>query len=300
MISDPSADLSPSRASSAHAEVLGSLAELCRDGPIVVLTGAGCSTESGIPDYRGPETAARARNPMEYKAFVGDAASRQRYWSRSLVGWPRVGRAQPNPAHLALATLEERGLVAGLITQNVDGLHRRGGSRRLIELHGDLERVVCIGCRRASSRDVLQRRLRAANPSALAAEVREIAPDGDAVLAIDHSAFEVPACEGCGGVLKPDVVFFGEAVPLERVRAAEEMVDHARALLVVGTSLAVYSGLRFVRRARARGLPCALINLGPPMRGAELFDLHVDEHAGRVLPELATVMTGQAQEPSRS
>jgi NAD-dependent deacetylase sirtuin 4 len=258
---------------------------LFQRGGVVVLTGAGCSTESGIPDYRGPETARRARNPIQFKSFVQSEEGRQRYWSRSAEGWPKIRDARPNPAHHALAALEHGGWISHLITQNVDRLHQKAGSRRVTELHGALAVVRCLACRGTWDRDRHQARLLAANPGAGRAAGVEAAPDGDAEL--DRGAgvgFVVPGCEECGGVLKPDVVFFGEAVPAERVTEAREAVDAASALVAVGTSLAVFSGLRFVRQARARGIPTALINLGPPARGVEYFDVHVDGAAGVLLP----------------
>lgn len=261
---------------------------------LVVLTGAGCSTESGIPDYRGPGTAARARSPIEYRAFVGQEAARRRYWARSFVGWPRMRRSLPNAGHLALAALEHAGMVVGLVTQNVDGLHGVAGSSRVIELHGALDRVVCLGCRATSARADMQERLARLNPELANASPLEVAPDGDAAVEIDLERFVVPACEACGGVLKPDVVFFGEAVPRERVAATEAWIAEAQALLVVGSSLAVYSGLRVVKGARARGLPCALVNLGPPMRGAEYFVTHADRAAGALLPRLAAMLGAPA------
>lgn len=257
-----------------------------RERRVAVLTGAGCSTESGIPDYRGPETRARARNPIQYRSFVDDVAARRRYWSRSLLGWPRIARAAPNAGHHALAALERAGRVVGLVTQNVDRLHTRAGSAP-VELHGALAEVRCLSCRAVTTRDALQARLIGDNPDYARLTSDEVAPDGDVQLEVDLTRFVVPACEACGGVLKPDVVFFGEAVPPERVAACEDAVDRADALLVVGSSLAVYSGLRVVRRAVARGLPCALVNLGPPERGHELFEIHVDANAGDVLTRLA-------------
>jgi NAD-dependent SIR2 family protein deacetylase len=266
---------------------LSRILDLLRAGGVVALTGAGCSTESGIPDYRGPETARRARNPIQYQAFVRTAEGRQRYWSRSVAGWPRIRDAAPNATHQALADLEARGVVTHLLTQNVDRLHAKAGSRRVTELHGTLAVVRCLGCEARSDREALQTRLLAANPEAGRARAMEVAPDGDADL--DAGAglgFVVPGCEACGGTLKPDVVFFGEAVPADRVAEGTEAVAKARALLVVGSSLAVFSGLRYVRQARALGLPTALLNLGPPARGAELFDVHADGLAGPALSEL--------------
>lgn len=269
---------------------LAALIELVRDRRVAVLTGAGCSTESGIPDYRGPETRARARNPIQYRAFVGDAAARRRYWARSLVGWPRIRQAAPNAAHRALAALEASGVVSGLVTQNVDRLHSLAGSRAPIELHGALADVRCLECDKIVARDEFQLRLVAANPEHAAARPAEIAPDGDAVVAADLDTFVIPACQACGGVMKPDVVFFGEAVPRARVAASEAIVDAADVLLVVGSSLAVYSGLRFVRRAASRGMPCALVNLGAVERGGEHFRVHVDAPAGQTLGALADAL----------
>lgn len=269
---------------------LAELARLASRGGLVVLTGAGCSTESGIPDYRGPETARRARNPIQYRGFVGDPDGRRRYWSRSYLGWPRIRDAEPNRAHLALAALERRGLVPHLITQNVDRLHQKAGTREVTELHGALAEVRCLQCQARVDRERLQGELSALNPRANAIG-GEAAPDGDADLLDGAGAdFRVPDCLSCGGVLKPDVVFFGEAVPAPRVERAREAIDAARALLVVGSSLAVYSGLRFVKQARARGIPTALVNLGPPARGLELFDLVIDAAAGPTLAAVASAI----------
>ncbi len=235
------------------------LRRLFDTGRVVVLTGAGCSTESGIPDYRGPETARRARNPIQFKAFVQGEEGRQRYWSRSVEGWPKIRDAFPNAGHLALAELEQRGRISHLITQNVDRLHHKAGSRRVTELHGALAVVRCLGCGARWDREAYQGRLLAANPGAGRTRDIEAAPDGDADL--DAGAglgFVVPGCEACDGVLKPDVVFFGEAVPADRVQEARAAVDTASALVAVGTSLAVFSGLRFVRQAKARGIPTLL------------------------------------------
>lgn len=269
---------------------LSPLVDLVCRGGLVVLTGAGCSTESGIPDYRGPETARRARNPIQYRGFVGDSDGRRRYWSRSFLGWPRIRDARPNAAHLALATLERRGVLTHLVTQNVDRLHHKAGSREVTELHGALAEVRCLGCQARLDRERLQVELAALNPRASAIG-GEAAPDGDADLLDGAGAeFQVPDCRDCGGVLKPDVVFFGEAVPMPRVERARVAVDAAKGLLVVGSSLAVYSGLRFVKQARARGIPTALVNLGPPARGLELFDLVLDAPAGATLSAVASAI----------
>jgi len=264
-----------------------------QSGSIAVLTGAGCSTESGIPDYRGPETRRRARNPIQYRGFVDDEANRRRYWARSVIGWPRIRSARPNHGHYALASLEARGIVRGVVTQNVDRLHSAAGSERVVELHGALADVRCLECDDIEPRDALQQRLIAKNRDWLERRVEsarqvESAPDGDAELGGDaHASFEIAGCRTCGGVLKPDVVFFGENARSEVVEAAFALVDDADALMVVGSSLAVYSGLRFVKRAASDGKPVALVNLGPTMRGMEHVDLHVDARAGETLSRLA-------------
>lgn len=265
---------------------LAELARLLAGRRVAALTGAGCSTESGIPDYRGPETARRARNPVQYRAFLDSAAARRRYWARSFLGWPRMAAARPNPAHLALAALERAGALAGVITQNVDRLHHAAGSARVIELHGALSEVRCLGCGAIEHRDSVQARLAVLNPGFAAWRV-EHAPDGDAELDGEIvERFAVAACLACGGVLKPGVVFFGESVPAPVVEAARALLDESEALLVVGSSLAVFSGYRFVRRASERGLPVAIVNLGPT-RGDAHAQVRVDARCGQVLPALA-------------
>ena len=229
---------------------------------LFVLTGAGCSTGSGIPDYRDEQGAWKRTPPVTYQAFVGDGITRRRYWARSLVGWPRIAQAQPNAAHRALAALEAQGRCSQLLTQNVDGLHQAAGSRAVIDLHGRLDAVVCLGCGASSSRADVQRRLAEANP-AWAGLAAGAAPDGDADLEDrDFATFQVPACDACGGMLKPDVVFFGENVPRARVDAAMVRLAQADAMLVVGSSLMVYSGLRFVHAAVRAQIPVAAVNLG--------------------------------------
>lgn len=229
---------------------------------LFVLTGAGCSTGSGIPDYRDEQGAWKRTPPVTYQAFVGDGITRRRYWARSLVGWPRIAQAQPNAAHRALAALEAQGRCSQLLTQNVDGLHQAAGSRAVIDLHGRLDAVVCLGCGASSSRADVQRRLAEANP-AWAGLAAGAAPDGDADLEDrDFATFQVPACDACGGMLKPDVVFFGENVPRARVDAAMARLAQADAMLVVGSSLMVYSGLRFVHAAVRAQIPVAAVNLG--------------------------------------
>jgi NAD-dependent SIR2 family protein deacetylase len=261
------------------------LAQLFARGPVCVLTGAGVSTDSGIPDYRGPGTAARARNPVQFREFLRSHAARKRYWARSLVGFPRISRARPNLAHQALAQLEARGRLSGLITQNVDGLHGDAGSRTLVELHGRLREVVCLSCGEVSSRAEHQRALESLNPE-FAREVAEQAPDGDADLERDLDGFRTLDCQACGGVLKPHVVFFGENVPGPRVDQAYGYLDAAHSLLVVGSSLTVYSGLRFVRRAAEQAKPVAIVNLGPT-RGDVHATLKIDAGSAPVLSMLA-------------
>lgn len=229
---------------------------------VFVLTGAGISTASGIPDYRGADGQWKRRAPVTLQEFLRDPAMRARYWARSFVGWPRVARAQPNAAHRALAALEERGRTTALVTQNVDGLHARAGQRAVIDLHGRIDAVACLDCAARFARAEIQQRLADEHPewSALAAAA---APDGDAdVEGLDLGGFRAPACPSCGGLLKPDVVFFGESVPIERVASARDALERAAAMLVVGSSLTVYSGYRFARVARERGLPLAILTRG--------------------------------------
>lgn len=257
----------------------------------VVLTGAGCSTESGIPDYRGPETRRRARNPIRFHEFIREPHTRRRYWARSTIGWARMEGATPNAAHLALADLEESGALAGIITQNVDRLHHKAGSQRVVELHGALAEVRCLACEATFGRSVLQRRLLALNPGWAERGGAELAPDGDADL--DRAAvegFRTVDCAACGGTLKPNVVFFGENVPRPVYQAALGLMEEAEALLVVGSSLAVYSGYRFVLQAAEAGLPIGFVNLGLPHRGLELASVHVDGRAGQVLSDLLVAM----------
>ncbi|MCP3061437.1 NAD-dependent protein deacetylase [Myxococcus sp. K38C18041901] len=272
------------------AEDVEALASLLRGRRTVVLTGAGCSTESGIPDYRGPGTRARARNPIQHREFLQRPEVRARYWARSLLGWPRFAAARPNAAHQALAALEQGGHVRGLITQNVDRLHHAAGSSRIIELHGALARVRCLDCGAQEARGGLQERLLSLNPD-FTHQVLELRPDGDAELSSEAlQSFQVPACLGCGGTLKPDVVFFGDNVPAPTVADAFSLLEEGDALLVVGSSLAIYSGYRFLVRASERQVPIAILNLGE-CRGVELADLCVEASAGDVLPRLARRLT---------
>jgi len=268
----------------ADAEV-GRLADLVAAGDVMVLSGAGLSTESGIPDYRGPTGALRKGLPMTYQTFTGDAAARQRYWARSQLGWRLIARAVPNAGHRAVAALQHRGLLSAVVTQNVDGLHQAGGATSVVELHGSLDRVVCLGCRQRTPRDELDQRLRAANPG-WQARATAINPDGDAVLTdADTAGFAIVNCRACGGVLKPDVIFFGENVPRARVGECYQLVSQARALLVLGSSLTVMSGYRFVRHAAGEGIPVAIINRGPT-RGDGQASLRLDLPLGRTLTSL--------------
>jgi NAD-dependent SIR2 family protein deacetylase len=255
-------------------------------GDVVVLSGAGLSTESGIPDYRGATGRRRPATPMTYQEFVATPGARQRYWARSHLGWRRIGQSRPNAGHLAVATLEREQLVSGVITQNVDGLHEAAGSQRVVDLHGRLDRVRCLSCGELTSRGELDDRLTDANAGWTAA-VASIKPDGDAEInAADSARFASVDCRRCGGILKPDVVFFGENVPRERVADCYAQVDDARVLLVLGSSLTVMSGLRFVRRAAKAGTPIAIVNQGET-RGDELASVAIDAPLGKTLSELA-------------
>ncbi|GAB7003170.1 hypothetical protein JCM18899A_06410 [Nocardioides sp. AN3] len=256
---------------------------LLRGRPLVVLTGAGLSTDSGIPDYRGP--GAPDRTPMTYQEFVSGEEAQRRYWARSHLGWGRMRAATPNAGHHALAALDP----TLLITQNVDGLHEQAGSRDVVALHGRISDVVCLACRRVSSRADLQRRLDELNPDWAAAHADvAVRPDGDVDLETTDG-FVVPACQKCGGVLKPDVVFFGENVPRDRVEACYAAVDALAgegALLVAGSSLTVMSGLRFARRAARNGTPIVIVNRGAT-RGDDLATYKVDAGCSEFLTELA-------------
>jgi NAD-dependent SIR2 family protein deacetylase len=252
----------------------------------LVLGGAGLSTESGIPDYRGPSGALRRHAPMNYHAFVTDAAARHRYWARSYLGWPQIAQARPNAGHRAVAALQENGVLSGVITQNVDGLHQTAGTRDVLELHGGLDRTVCLACGHRASRHKLHERLRAANPG-FGAAIDEVNPDGDVEMPdAELVDFRMVDCLSCGGgPLKPDVVFFGENVPRERVDLCYQLVEGAGAVLVLGSSLTVLSGFRFVRHAAQHAIPVAIVNQGAT-RGDPLAALCVDAALGLVLPAL--------------
>ncbi|RYV51726.1 NAD-dependent deacetylase [Pengzhenrongella frigida] len=257
---------------------------------LAVLTGAGLSTDSGIPDYRGPDSP--PRTPMTYQQFVADPAFRRHYWARNHVGWAHVHRTLPNAGHRALTALEARGVVVGVITQNVDLLHEEAGTRNVIDLHGRYDRVICLSCATVISRTELAGRLDALNPGFAESIGRvadiEIAPDADAV--IETTAhFTVADCDRCGGLLKPEIVYFGESVPKERVARAFALVDSADALLVAGSSLTVMSGLRFVRHAAKTGQPVVIVNRGAT-RGDPFATLKLDAGTSETLTELAETL----------
>ncbi|XSB72430.1 NAD-dependent protein deacetylase [Xanthomonas translucens pv. undulosa] len=255
---------------------------VARHRRLFVLTGAGCSTDSGIPDYRDAAGDWKRAQPVTYQAFMGELATRQRYWARSLVGWPRFGHARPNATHAALAQLEARGQVELLLTQNVDRLHQAAGSAAVIDLHGRLDVVRCMECERRLPREDFQQQLLQRNPHWATLQAGQ-APDGDADLEdVDFAAFAVPACTQCGGVLKPDVVFFGENVPRERVAAAFAHLQQADAMLVLGSSLMVYSGFRFVQAAAKACMPIAAVNLGRT-RGDDLLSLKLAQPCAQAL-----------------
>lgn len=271
---------------------MDALADVVAAGDVLVLSGAGISTASGIPDYRGPTGALRARLPMTYQVFRADPAARQRYWARSQLGWRTFRRAEPNPAHRAVGAMQGAGLLTGLLTQNVDGLHQAGGATDVVELHGNLDRVMCLRCLARTSRQELDGRLRAANPDWTAEaslRVTQVNPDGDVLLDDQHVAgFQVVDCLECGGILKPDVVFFGENVPPAKVAHCRSLVERARSMLVLGSSLAVMSGLRFVRQAHDLGKPVVIVNQGWT-RGDELATAKVDADLSEVLAPIMRV-----------
>ena len=266
---------------------LAALQALVAEGGVAVLTGAGISTDSGIPDYRGPSGATLRRHaPMTFQVFTTDPVARRRYWARGFLGWRQIGDAEPNGGHRALAALERAGLVDGIVTQNVDGLHQRAGSAHVIDLHGRLDRVVCLDCRAIESRLDVHARLAEANRG-WAATVTAVNPDGDVDVPEEQlDGFAIVDCARCGGVLKPDVVYFGESVPPERVEASVALVDASRALLVLGSSLHVFSGRRFVMRAARDGRPVAIVNQGPT-KGDALATLRIDAPLGPTLDALA-------------
>ena len=272
------------------AAALDALTGLVAGGGVLVLSGAGISTESGIPDYRGPSSTARTASPMTYQTFTGDPVARRRYWARSHLGWRTIGTARPNDGHRAVAALQRHDLLTGVVTQNVDGLHQAAGAVDVTDLHGRLDRVRCLDCGRLSDRAELEARLTAANES-WHAVATGINPDGDVDLpdsALD--GFRLVGCTACHGVLKPDVVFFGETVPPERVAHCYQLLQDSRALLVLGSSLTVMSGHRFVIRAARDGCPVAIVNQGAT-RGDRYAAVTVDAPLGQVLPALVARAT---------
>lgn len=283
----------PETAAPAQEAEIEALARFIATRYPVVLTGAGCSTESGIPDYRGAGARNRDRRPVLYQEFVRSPEARSRYWARSSAGWTRFRGARPNPGHEALAALEGAGAIPGLISQNVDGLHQEAGSREVLELHGSLARVRCLSCGGVESRAAFHGRLQALNPDSpvFHAGVRTLA-DGDAALPeAAHAGFRPAPCLRCGGIAKPDVVFFGESVARTTVDEAWRLFGRGRGLLVVGSSLAVYSGRRFVQRAVADGRPVAIVNLGATRADGDA-QLKVEDRVGRLLPRVAALLTG--------
>jgi NAD-dependent SIR2 family protein deacetylase len=253
---------------------------------ITVLSGAGCSTASGIPDYRDDDGNWKNAKPVQFSDFVSSGKVRKRYWARSFAGWQRIASAEPNAAHAALADLERSGYVHSLITQNVDNLHRRAGSESVIDLHGVLEKIRCLGCDAISNRSDWQARLAERNPD-WDAEVSTFTPDGDAVLTelddLALSNFNVPDCPRCGGTVKPNVVFFGEPVPSQRVNIATKKLHQSEALLVVGSSLMVFSGYRFARLAHEAGIPVVIINRGRT-RADDIATQKLSRDCAQVLP----------------
>jgi NAD-dependent SIR2 family protein deacetylase len=277
------------------------LVEIVGAGRVLVLTGAGISTDSGIPDYRGPTGRRRHADPMTIERFRSSDFERRRYWARSHIGWRTIAAARPNAAHHALTTLERAGLLSGVVTQNVDGLHTAAGTRDVVDLHGRLDRVVCLGCGHRRSRYEIALRLDAVNPGfrdRVTADPAVLRPDGDVVISDDHvGVFNLVRCRRCGGDFKPDVVYFGESVPRERFQRSLAKLEQARALLVLGSSLAVGSGYRFVTAAARHELPVAIVNRGPT-RGDHLATLKVDAQLGVVLPEVVRRLETAAA-PSR-
>ena len=260
--------------------------ELLAAGEVVVLTGAGMSTDSGIPDYRSP--GAPVRTPITHSEFCSGPIAQQRYWARSYIGWRRLSRAEPNAGHLALVALERLGVTGTIITQNVDGLHGTAGSRDVIDLHGRVDEVVCLSCGQVTDRARMHRRMAALNPDFAARLNPTVAPDGDVDLE-ETSGFRVPGCERCAGPVKPRVVFFGDSVPKPLVAHCFSVVDRARILLVAGSSLTVMSGLRFVRHAAKQGKPVVIVNRGTT-RGDDLATVKLDAGCSPVLSGFAEAL----------
>ncbi|HSU47248.1 MAG TPA: NAD-dependent protein deacetylase [Arthrobacter sp.] len=282
--------VSPAPPSGDDREVLARIRDLLAGAPFALLTGAGLSTDSGIPDYRGPDSP--PRSPMTYQEFVGDAANRRRYWARNHIGWSHMRHADPNQGHYSAAELERRGYLTGLITQNVDRLHQDAGSSNVVDLHGRYDQVICLDCGRTYSRRLLAGVFEELNPGflerAAASGLVEMAPDADATVEDQAliSSFVVAVCPACGGTLKPDFVYFGENVPKDRVERSYAMVDQAAALVVAGSSLTVMSGLRFVRHAAKESKPVVIINRGPT-RGDDKATIKLETGVSQALDYLA-------------
>lgn len=264
-------------------DTLGQVVELLSGRRIAGMTGAGISTDSGIPDYRG--AGAPKRSPMTYSQFVADTDYRKRYWAGSQLGWQRFSAARPNAGHEAFVRLEERGLLTGVVTQNVDGLHLRAGSRRVVDLHGSADRVRCMTCGQYFARDAVSERIAAMNPWLADPGISSLNPDGDAEVH-DVSAMIVPDCSVCGGTLKPDIVFFGEFIPAEKFVEARAIVAGAEALLVAGSSLVVNSGIRFLEIARRKRMPIVIVNRGST-KGDARASIKVDAGTSETLVALA-------------
>ena len=281
--------LDPAVAGDGGSERIAELKERLAAGDTFVLTGAGVSTDSGIPDYRDDHGAWKGAQPIQYRDFVGSEAIRRRYWARSMLGFPLMAHAEPNAAHHALSVLEARARLSLLVTQNVDGLHRLAGTRKLVDLHGRLDQVRCLGCEALTERAALQSELEARNPEFVHASHAVTAkPDGDAELSdVDYQRFQVVPCAACGGMLKPHVVFFGENVPAERVTRSMATLERSRSMLIIGTSLMVFSGFRFARAAARFGVPIAIINRGVT-RADELSTLKLSGNVGQLLSVLAS------------
>ncbi|GAB3123029.1 NAD-dependent protein deacetylase [Glaciibacter psychrotolerans] len=272
--------------------ILDDIADILASRHTAVLTGAGLSTDSGIPDYRG--AGAPQRTPMTFQAFLGSEHARKRYWAGSHIGWQRFNAAEPNLGHRSLVALERAGLISGVITQNVDGLHKRAGTTRVVELHGAVDRVLCLDCGQTYARASIADRMATLNPVLLSPDAVALAPDGDAQVS-DIDGFQIPACSVCGGLLKPDVVFFGEFVPTERFGEASALIEAADALIVAGSSLAVNSGIRLLEQARRRALPIIVINRGATKGDARAL-VKLDAGASQSLSGLARRLVGSSPE----
>ncbi len=264
-----------------------------RNQPLCVLTGAGCSTASGIPDYRDSDGRWKQTKPVYFNDFLRHESARRRYWMRSMNGWPVIDQAAPSVTHRALTTLEAGGYVSHIITQNVDGLHQKAGSRQVIDLHGNLKDIFCFSCHERSSRRCMQERLLSHNPDFVSPN-NGLAPDGDMIMDdMKHRQFSIPACLSCGGMLKPDIVFFGESVPKARVETIKRLLSKANAMLIIGSSLMVYSGYRFCRLARRLGIPMAAVNKGKTRADSELL-FKIEQDCCTIFAEMIAAMDRQS------